>query len=245
MTAQRDLAHASPNLESSERGSLRGAPPETQARALLVAALDGSVRPASVALAAGGSLLGEWSSENPRAASQLLAELDGLLCNAGCTREELDGVVAVIGPGSFTGTRLAVALAWGIVLGGTARWATITTFEALGLAAPAHWDRALGAVPSVPHYWWCKHLVRSPSGMIPAGPIEERQDTALKEATEPLLLAGQLQLLGSPSEIPESLEVGPLAPRIARTASAGSWPWELRTTRPRLELPPPRGFHLG
>src|SRR3989442_7281707 len=63
--------------------------------------------------------------------------MERLLARAGVTIAEVDGVAVSIGPGSFTGLRVGLGLAKGIVFAGGAWLATVPTLEALALAAEA------------------------------------------------------------------------------------------------------------
>lgn len=72
----------------------------------------------SVALARGATLLAERVQEKPNAhAEELLPLLGALLEHSGVRRESLERVAVGLGPGSFTGLRVGIALAQGIAMG--------------------------------------------------------------------------------------------------------------------------------
>jgi tRNA threonylcarbamoyladenosine biosynthesis protein TsaB len=75
-------------------------------------AFDTATSVASCALVRGDELLGERLSQ-PRS---LLVDADALLANAGLTQDDLDAIVAGVGPGSFTSIRMGLATARGIGL---------------------------------------------------------------------------------------------------------------------------------
>lgn len=74
----------------------------------------------------------------------LLPALDGLMRQAGASKEGLSGVVCCVGPGGFTGLRTGVATAEGLALTGLPTW---------GFSSFALWAEALkGAGQSGP-FW--------------------------------------------------------------------------------------------
>jgi len=103
---------------------------------MLVLALDTSTEVTSVALArvdgANVELLGGEQVDAPRAAlSRVLPMAALLLAAAGLSAQDLDGVVAGHGPGSFTGVRIGVASAKGLAHGlGVPLWA-VGTLDAI------------------------------------------------------------------------------------------------------------------
>lgn len=78
--------------------------------------LDASSTLCSVALKIDGETLWLTEDQPRRHAQRLLPMVDELMADAGVTRAELDGVAFGCGPGSFTGIRIAVAVAQGIAL---------------------------------------------------------------------------------------------------------------------------------
>lgn len=92
-------------------------------------AIELSPEPCSLALDADGVHERSFAGERGRA---LLAEIDALCRDAGCARAQLRGIVVGLGPGSYTGLRIActtartLGFALGIPVGG------IGSFEASG-----------------------------------------------------------------------------------------------------------------
>jgi tRNA threonylcarbamoyladenosine biosynthesis protein TsaB len=91
-------------------------------------------------------------------AQQILGMVQSLLAEAELSLTTLDGLVASIGPGAFTGVRITVAVAQGLAFGADLRVVPVTTLEALAFAvmrgnrdrAVACLDARMGEV-----YWGC------------------------------------------------------------------------------------------
>jgi len=76
---------------------------------MLVLAVDSSTRVASVALAKDSMILGEITSDNPKSHSEFVhPAIVELLKKNSATIDEIDLFAVDIGPGSFTGIRVAV-----------------------------------------------------------------------------------------------------------------------------------------
>ncbi len=83
----------------------------------LVLVCEGSLFPAGAALVRGGEVLGVAEQEGSRASrGGLFALASALLDDAGASVHDLEALVVGTGPGSFTGVRVALGLARGLVL---------------------------------------------------------------------------------------------------------------------------------
>lgn len=96
----------------------------------LVLAFDTATDVATSALLAGERLLGERQSE-PKS---LLAAVDELLREAGASPADLGALVVGTGPGSFTSTRIGLAVARGLALALDLPAAGVSTLDALAAA---------------------------------------------------------------------------------------------------------------
>ena len=96
----------------------------------LVLAFDTATDVATSALVLNGTVLGERAS----VARTLLEDVDALLRAAGAEPGDLDAIVVGTGPGSFTSTRIGLAVARGFGLGLGIRAAGVSTLAALASA---------------------------------------------------------------------------------------------------------------
>jgi tRNA threonylcarbamoyladenosine biosynthesis protein TsaB len=105
---------------------------------VLTLAFDTATAVATSALADGDEILGERFSR----AQTLLEDVDALFRQAGAHPSELDRLAVGVGPGSFTGVRIGLAVARGLALSLDVPGAGVSTLAALAAGAP-------GAVPVV------------------------------------------------------------------------------------------------
>jgi tRNA threonylcarbamoyladenosine biosynthesis protein TsaB len=98
---------------------------------VLILAFDTATDVATSALVDGGAILGERVSH----AATLLEDVDVLLRNAGAVPGDLAALVAGTGPGSFTGTRIGLAVARGLALALDLPVAGVSTLAALAAGA--------------------------------------------------------------------------------------------------------------
>jgi tRNA threonylcarbamoyladenosine biosynthesis protein TsaB len=103
----------------------------------LVLAFDTATHVATVAL-----VDGEPRAERVTRPYRVLADADELLRELGAGPEDITALVVGTGPGSFTGTRLGLALARGFALARGVPVAGVSTLEALAAGAP-------GALPVI------------------------------------------------------------------------------------------------
>ncbi len=105
---------------------------------MLILAFDTATDVATSALVRDGELLGERTSS----ARELLVAVDELLRTNGASPADLDGLAVGVGPGSFTSTRIGLALARGLGLALGVPAAGVSTLDALAAGAP-------GALPVI------------------------------------------------------------------------------------------------
>ncbi len=105
---------------------------------MLTLAFDTATAVATSALVDGDEVLGERVSR----AQTLLEDVDALLRQAGSHPTDLDRLAVGLGPGSFTGVRIGLAVARGLALSLELPGAGVSTLAALAAGAP-------GAVPVI------------------------------------------------------------------------------------------------
>jgi tRNA threonylcarbamoyladenosine biosynthesis protein TsaB len=105
---------------------------------MLTLAFDTATDTATSALVDDGEVLGERTSR----AVTLLEDVDALLRQGGAHPRDLGALVVGIGPGSFTGVRIGLAVARGLALSLDLQGAGVSTLDALAAGAP-------GATPVV------------------------------------------------------------------------------------------------
>lgn len=99
---------------------------------MLILAFDTATNVAASALVADGAVLGERTSV-PRT---LLEDLDALLRDASLDAGDVDALVVGTGPGSFTSTRIGLAVARGLAFALGVPAAGVSTLDALASGAP-------------------------------------------------------------------------------------------------------------
>ncbi len=104
-----------------------------------VLGIESSTVAASAALVEDGALLGEvWLATLANHSQRLLGAVARLMELSGTSAENLDGVAVGLGPGSFTGVRVALSTAKGLAFGLGIPLVGIPTLEAL-VAGVSHW----------------------------------------------------------------------------------------------------------
>ena len=89
----------------------------------------------SAAMLAEGEILGRYEELGRSHAQQILVMVETVLAEAQTPLSTLDAIAASIGPGSFTGVRISVAVAQGLAFGANLPIVPATTLEALALQA--------------------------------------------------------------------------------------------------------------
>jgi tRNA threonylcarbamoyladenosine biosynthesis protein TsaB len=157
-------------------------------------ALDTSTEACSVALLTEHGLLAESVEIGRGHAQEILGMVDRILAQGGVTLAGLSGIAAGIGPGSFTGVRVSVAVAQGLAFGAGLPVVPVSSLEALALDAMgrgaervlACLDARMGEV-----YWGC--FVAEAVGLLRASAppaVGPPASVRLPEATGPASYQG-------------------------------------------------------
>ncbi len=204
-------------------------------------AFDAASPVASAALARAGRLLACRALAEERSSGVLLGLIDAVLGEAGLRPAELAGVVALGGPGSFTGTRVALATALGLRLAGVPRATAVSSLEALALAAPGALRRPLAVVDALRGDWFVQLFHRG-GAADPEAAAEPRAGSRQPRRSRPASTASSASLPTASRRTHPALRVilpDALAPAVAVAASLGRWPWdEGALARPYYLRPP-------
>ena len=214
-----------------------------------VLCLDTASPVVSVAIGGGGRVLAERTIELRRSSERLLKVIEEVLQAAGLERREVSGVVALQGPGSFTGLRVGLATALGLHQALAIRATALPTLPILAAAAGPGPDPLLAVVDAIRGQWMTQEF--SPGKPATARSERELQHPAELLARAPARIIG-FGVSGLATERGwreagiELIEPPPLAPVAARQASALAIDWDpSRLTAPIYFRPPavslPRG----
>jgi tRNA threonylcarbamoyladenosine biosynthesis protein TsaB len=98
-------------------------------------ALETSTEYCSVALWQDGTVSERFELVGQKHSELLMAMVDGVLQDAGVKLRECDGIAFGMGPGSFTGVRIACGVAQGLALGANLNVVGVCTLQALAEAS--------------------------------------------------------------------------------------------------------------
>src|SRR5436190_13040757 len=129
-----------------------------------ILALEFSSEERSVAVVGNGTVLGE-ARETAGKDTQAFGLIEAALAEAGVEREQIECVAVGLGPGSYMGTRIGIAIAQGWQLALGVKTAGVSSAEALA-------RQAAEGGPSVPDAWTIARLAREKKAFVPADQLE-------------------------------------------------------------------------
>lgn len=134
-----------------------------------VLALDTATEACSVALSLDGREITRRSEGSRGHAERILALIDEVLAEGGIALTRLDGIVASVGPGAFTGVRISVAVAQGLAFGAGLPVVPVMTLEALAferLERASACDVALSCLDArMGEVYWACHALDARRGL--------------------------------------------------------------------------------
>lgn len=173
----------------------------------------------SAAVARGARCLVESSGES-RSGPSLLHHMDTCLGGSGIALPDLDGIVVLSGPGSFTGIRVALATALGLRAASPVPVFALSNLAALALGAdPDGAPDVLAVVDALRDEWFVQAFRRERQGLARLAPVDAPQRipvAALAPAAGVVLGVHSLQ------ELPASLARHPAARTYALAAVAAA-----------------------
>lgn len=175
----------------------------------------------SAAVACDGVGLAESCGES-RSGPPLLHHIDDCLRRAGVRSTGLDGIVALSGPGSFTGIRVALATALGLRAALTPPVLSLSNLAALALhAEPGEGESILALVDALRDEWFVQEF-RPAEGDLQTYERPRRVASAtLSPPPGTVLAAHSSQLLPAGLGSVSTRRVAALAPAVAAAVSAG------------------------
>ncbi|MGB6336495.1 MAG: tRNA (adenosine(37)-N6)-threonylcarbamoyltransferase complex dimerization subunit type 1 TsaB, partial [Thermoanaerobaculia bacterium] len=103
---------------------------------LLLLAVDSGSPTVSVAIGHGNEILAEGAARIARSSGNLLRLVDEALVAANCSIQEVEGLLGLRGPGSFTGLRVGLATLLGLHQAVAIPATAIPSFDVLASLAP-------------------------------------------------------------------------------------------------------------
>ena len=180
----------------------------------------------SAAVARDGAVLA-WSSGEGRSGPSLLHHIDASLRRAEVVLADLDGILVLSGPGSFTGIRVALATAQGFRATLAVPVAAISNLAALALPAlgplgsPAfRTHRVLALVDALRDEWFAQEFRLERGAIVALGDPQRVSSAALAPAPGAALAAHDGQPLPPHLAAIPVQRSGPLACAAALAASA-------------------------
>jgi tRNA threonylcarbamoyl adenosine modification protein YeaZ len=171
---------------------------------------------------------------------RLMAMIDEVLTTAGLERAEIAGVVALRGPGSFTGLRIGMATALGLHQALTIPATTLPTLEALAATVALPGVPVLAVVDALRGEWSAQPFLAGRPPTALSGPAIEAATDLPRHAPRAVVGFGLSSLAAAPwPDETELLEPESLAPAILRHLADRTIGWESAALLHPLYLRPP------
>jgi tRNA threonylcarbamoyladenosine biosynthesis protein TsaB len=131
-------------------------------------AIETATEACSVALASGDTLVARSEIAPRRHAELLLPMCEQVLAEAGIGRHALDAIAVGVGPGAFTGVRLAVSAAQGLALALDLPLVPVSSLAALAMQAPDNGAAILAAIDARMGEIYAGSFRRTADGLVEA-----------------------------------------------------------------------------
>ena len=191
-------------------------------------AFDSGSPRASAAVALAGRVLARREISRDRGDGDLLRLLAAVLADAAVEPRELGGVVALAGPGSFTGVRVACASAQALARACDVPAAGMPTLAALALVAPASAAEVLSVVDALRDEWFVQRFgTPAASGLRPPlGPPEIWRPGDPDPPAAAVIAGFGARRFAPRATAGERREPEHLAAAVAAAATAPDWRWD-------------------
>jgi tRNA threonylcarbamoyladenosine biosynthesis protein TsaB len=187
---------------------------------MILLALDTATESCSAAVSRNGEILARRFERLRRGqAERLVPMIEEVMAEAHADYRALDGIVATVGPGSFTGVRVGLAAARGLALAAGVPLVGVSTLEAVAAAVPAaerHGRTVLAALDAARGRLYAQWFAADGAPLSP--PIADHADEIAARRGN---LAGTVLVGSGAAAIERALGPAPAGPL---RSSAPDWP---------------------
>ena len=200
----------------------------------MLLAIDSATQILSIALHDGQFLRAEWSLDAGRQHSALLAPMiQQLMRQARVDRADLQALAVAVGPGSYTGVRIGVALAKGMAAVADLPLVPLTTLEiVLEAHAPSRyaWPLIATAPAGRSRVIWAKYAPGGDTWVLRRPAEISAWEDLLAACQPPVTISGEitsagLQAIHAAQETGVKIELPPAADRLRRAGRVAEIAW--------------------
>ena len=206
----------------------------------LLLAVDAGSPTVSVAVGYGNKILAEGAAQIARSSGNLLRLVDDALAAADRTIQQVEGLLGLRGPGSFTGLRVGLATLLGLHQAVAIPATAIPTFDVLASLAPGKEGIVLAAVDALRDRWLVQPFQPGDPPRTLAPPQSLTADQLSDLEPDLVIGFGVSRLAASTSwgETTRLVEPPPLAAPAIRLTLARELEWDTATLLDPLYLQP-------
>lgn len=159
---------------------------------MIVLGIDSSTDHLAVGLADGDRIMAEDRLDSAREhASHIIGMIDSLLKNESLAKTDLEGLAVAVGPGSFTGLRIGMAVARGMVRALAVPAAGISTFEVIAdRLADDYRSYYLAAVARKGEYYLCR--IEPGTEIVSGMTLIAEEDLPARVGKDPVGIVGRV-----------------------------------------------------
>ena len=211
----------------------------------MLLAIDTATQVLSLALHDGAALRAEWSlAAGRRQGVRLAPMIEQLLQQTGLQAADLTALAVAVGPGSYTGLRIGVALAKGLAAVDDLPLVPLTTLEiVLEAHAPARHERPLIATAPAgrSRVIWAKYAPGGDAWVLRRPAEITSWDDLLAACQTPVSISGEISSVGlraidAARQAGAEIDLPPAADRLRRAGRLAEIAWrrlrESRAARP-------------
>ena len=208
-------------------------------------AIDAGSPRVSVAVGGADGVLAEASDSRERSSATLLALVDQVLATAALRPTDLGGLLALRGPGSFTGLRVGLATILGLHQALGVRATALPTLEVLAALGPGDGSTVVAVVDALRGDWFAQRFRSAEPPRPLAEPRLISADELLRSGPAMVVGFGADELAGAAAAGLETSEPPPLASVAIRRAARSPVEWDPAALVAPLYLRPPSARPAG